>query len=153
MAWTGSDAKGVELLVSESPRQVCVEGNERKKGKHQVSSEFWRTGVAEKGVWKQSLSRRDVFWKREKQRGLGLRLRSELGKLQSALRSCLDVESTIDSYGEVIDRFGLRLAAEPPYLFTHQRLVTFADPLARSHQPRLGPCLEDRPGLDLYAGP
>ena len=34
------------------------------------------------------------------------------------------MESTIDSNGEVIDRFGLRLAAEPPYLFTHQRLVT-----------------------------
>ena len=33
------------------------------------------------------------------------------------------MESTIDSYGEVIDRFGLRLAAESPYLFTHQRLV------------------------------
>ncbi len=74
-------------------------------------------------------------------------------KRQSALRGCLHVESTIDSYGEMIDRFGLRLAAEPPYLFTHQRLVTFADPLAGARQPRFGPCLENRPGWDLYAGP
>ena len=33
----------------------------------------------------------------------------------------------VDSYGEVIDRFGLRLAAEPPYLLTSQ-LDTFVDP-------------------------
>ena len=39
-------------------------------------------------------------------------------KRQSALRGCLHVELTIDSYGEVIDRFGLRLAVEPPYLLT-----------------------------------
>ena len=50
-------------------------------------------------------------------------------KRQSALRGCLHVESTIDSYGEVIDRFGLRLAAEPPYLLT-SRLDTVVDPPA-----------------------
>ena len=50
-------------------------------------------------------------------------------KRQSALRGCLHVESTIDSYGEVIDRFGLRLAAEPSYLLT-SRLDTVVDPPA-----------------------
>ena len=39
-------------------------------------------------------------------------------KRQSALRGCLHVESTIDSYGEVIDRFSLRLAVEPPSVLT-----------------------------------
>ena len=76
-----------------------------------------------------------VELRREKQRGLRWRLSSGLGRLWSALRGCLDVESTIDSCGEVIDRFGLRLAAEPPCLFAHQRLVTFADPLAGGRQP------------------
>ena len=66
-------------------------------------------------------------------------------KRQSALRGCLHVESTIDSYGEVIDRFGLRLAVEPPSVLT-SRLDTFADPPAE-----LGTSI--RPGLDLYAGP
>ena len=28
VAWTGSDAKGRSFLVSESPRQACVEANE-----------------------------------------------------------------------------------------------------------------------------
>ena len=73
-------------------------------------------------------------------------------KRQLALRGCLHVESTIDSYGEVIDGFGLRLAVEPPSVLTSQ-LVTFADPLAGARQPRFGPCLENRPGRDLYAGP
>ena len=41
-------------------------------------------------------------------------------KRQWALGGCLHVESTIDSYGEVIDRFGLRLAMEPPSLLTSQ---------------------------------
>ena len=50
-------------------------------------------------------------------------------KRQLALRGCLHVESTIDSYGEVIDRFGLRLAAEPPYLLT-SRLDMVVDPPA-----------------------
>ena len=35
------------------------------------------------------------------------------------------MESTIDSYGEVIDRFGLRLAVEPPSVLT-ERLDMFA---------------------------
>ena len=65
-------------------------------------------------------------------------------KRQSALRGCLHVESTIDSYGEVIDRFGLRLAVEPPSVLTSW-LDTFADPPAE-----LGTSI--RPGLDLYAG-
>ena len=85
-------------------------------------------------------------------------------KRQSALGGCLyvesalfdsgrgglHVESTIDSYGEVIDRFGLHLAVEPPYLLT-LRLDTLSIRL-RSSAPRFGPCLVDRPGLDLYAG-
>ena len=73
-------------------------------------------------------------------------------KRRSALRGCLHVESTIDSYGEVIDRFGLRLAVEPPSVLTSW-LVMFADPLAGARQPRFGPCLENRPGRDLYAVP
>ena len=72
-------------------------------------------------------------------------------KWQSALRGCLHVESTIDSYGEVIDRFGRRLAAEPLTVLT-SRLDTLSIRL-RSPAPRLGPCLENRPGLDLFAGP
>ena len=44
-------------------------------------------------------------------------------------RGCLHIEPAIDSYGEVNDRFGLRLAAEPPYLLT-SRLDTFVDPPA-----------------------
>ena len=55
------------------------------------------------GVWKQSLSRRDVFWKRANEGGTVWNL--PVQKRQSALRGCLHVESTIDSYGEVIDRF------------------------------------------------
>ena len=46
-------------------------------------------------------------------------------KRQSALRGCLHVESTIDSYGEVIDQFGLRLAVEPPSVLT-SRLDTLS---------------------------
>ena len=66
-------------------------------------------------------------------------------------RGGLHVESTIDSHVEVIDRFGLRLAAEPPDLLT-SRLDTLSIRL-RSSAPRLGPCLENRAGLDLCAGP
>ena len=44
-------------------------------------------------------------------------------------RGGLHVESAIDSYGEVINRFGLRLAAEPLYLLTSW-LNTFVDPPA-----------------------
>ena len=65
-------------------------------------------------------------------------------------RGGLHVESTIDSYAEVINRFGLRLAAEPPYLLT-SRLDMLSIRL-RSSAPRFGPCLVDRPGLDLFAG-
>jgi len=72
-------------------------------------------------------------------------------KRQSALRGCLHVESTIDSYREVIDRFGLRLAVEPPSVLT-SRLDTLSIHL-RSSAPLLGPCLVHRPGLDLCAGP
>ena len=52
---------------------------------------------------------------------------------------------------KVIDRFGLHLAVEPPYLLT-LRLDTLSIRL-RSSAPRFGPCLVDGPGLDLYAGP
>ena len=65
-------------------------------------------------------------------------------KRQSALRGCLHVESTIDSYGEVIDRFGLRLAVEPPSVLT-SRLDTLSIRLGSS-APRFGPCLVHRPG-------
>ena len=41
-------------------------------------------------------------------------------KRQLALGGCLHVESKINSYGEVIDRFGLCLAVEPLYLLTSQ---------------------------------
>ena len=44
-------------------------------------------------------------------------------------RGGLHVGSAIDSYGEVIDRFGLRLAMEPPSLLT-SRLDTLVDPPA-----------------------
>ena len=63
---------------------------------------------------------------------------------QSAMRGGRHVESTIDSYGEVMDRFGLRLAVEPPSVLT-SRLDTFADPPAE-----LGTSI--RTGLNLYAG-
>ena len=46
-------------------------------------------------------------------------------KRQSALGGCLHVESTINSYGEVIDRFGLRLAVESPSVLT-SRLDTLS---------------------------
>ena len=57
-------------------------------------------------------------------------------KRQSTLRGCLHVESTIDSYGEVIDRFGLRLAVEPRSVLT-SRLETLSIRL-RNWAPRLG---------------
>ena len=72
-------------------------------------------------------------------------------KRQSALRGGLHVKLVIDSYGEVIDRFGLRLAMEPPSLLT-SRLDTLSIRL-RSSAPRFGPCLKNRAGLDLCAGP
>ena len=53
-------------------------------------------------------------------------------KRQSALRGCLHVESTIDSYGEVIDRFGRRLAAEPLTVLTHLTAGQVVDPPAES---------------------
>jgi len=78
-------------------------------------------------------------------------------------RGGLDVESTIDLYGEVIDRFGLRLTTEPPYLLT-SRLDTSIR--LRSSAPRFGlrggkageetpepltvPCSHQR--LDTFAG-
>ena len=40
-------------------------------------------------------------------------------------RGCLHIEPAIDTGGEVIDRFGLRLAVEPPSLLT-SRLDTLS---------------------------
>ena len=68
-----------------------------------------------------------------------------------ALRGCPHDESAIDSYGEVINRFGLRLAVEPPSLLTSW-LDTFVDPPAELGT-SIWALLENRPGLDLYAGP
>ena len=54
-------------------------------------------------------------------------------------------------YEEVIDMFNLRLTTEPLSLLT-SRLDTFVDPPAEPNTP-IWPCLVNRPGLDLYAGP
>ena len=71
VAWRGSDAKG-RSLWSES------RGEKRKKEREQKI-----------GVWKQSLSRRDVFWKRANERELSVlegcgRLRGMLGVASKA---------------------------------------------------------------------
>ena len=121
----------------------CVEASERRLRKENC---VWKTTVGFSrharsrfearnegfvkrfGVWKQSLSRRDVFWRRANEGGTVWNL--PVQKWQSALRGCLHMESTIDSYGEVIDRFGRRLAAEPLTVLNHLTAGHIVDPPA-----------------------
>ena len=69
-----------------------------------------------------------VFWKRTNEGGTVWNL--PVQKRQLALRGCLHMESTIDSYGVVIDRFGRRLAAEPLTVLNHFMAGHVVDPPA-----------------------
>ena len=82
--------------------------------------------------------------------GEKLNLSAPISAIFGSKRGCLHVESAFlavgeaactssrrSTYEEVIDRFNLRLAAEPPSSLT-SRLDTFADPLAGARHLNLG---------------
>ena len=116
------------------------------RGVHGVASKRANEGFVKRfSVWIQSLTRRARVFKASERRrhSVGSARRDAEPACTSSLpfwgsgRGGLHVESAIDSYGEVIDRFGLRLAVEPRSLLT-SRLDTIADLLAGARHLDLG---------------
>ena len=127
----GSDAKGRSFCRQSLREAVLVCRSERNKGLEKKGS-----------MCGNSRSKSVLVIQNERTKELSVE------KRQSALGGCLHVESTIDSYGEVIDRFGRRLAAEPLTVLTHLTAGQVVDPPAESDTSTWAlSCEQARPGF------